>query len=366
MIGVRRRNGAIAAAARSMSSGVTSTPASGDEVGAGSHRVTPPFWVNREQSTSEQAQGTAKLCFRLVELQHLRSFVTAARLGSFNAAAQELNYTGPAISQHVAALEQELGVEILTRHARGVVVTPAGDVLLRRAVELLDLAAGAAHEVRLAARTPSVVRVGAFSTAAQFLLPPVLTAVLTERPNVELVLIDREPPDGFADVVAGRLDVMVTHAYSGTDAAVPAQLVSEPLLRDDLVLLVPATHSFGDTVRLGDLVGERWISGPSEAQNHVALEWASARAGFVPEVAFETTDYAVTMTLVANGLGLAFVPRLILASAPTGLRIVDVSDATDLHRLISVVHRDPVRSEVVEVLLRELRIAAAAAAKMPT
>lgn len=299
-----------------------------------------------------------------MELHHLRSFVAAVRLGSFNSAAQELNYTGPAISQHVVALERELGVELLTRHARGVMPTVAGEVLDLRAQQLLDLADGVAHEVRSTARAPSTVRIGAFSTAAQFLLPPVLTSVLTARPGLELVLIDREPPDGFTDVVAGRLDVMVTHAYSGSEVSVPPPLAVEPLLHDDLVLLVPAAHWAVDDVALSELAGERWISGPPDAQNQIALEWAAHTAGFVPDVAFETTDYAVTITLVANGLGPAFVPKLIVGSVPDGVRQVRVSGGHGLHRMISVVHRDPVRSDAVALVIDKLRAQAAAPAKM--
>ncbi|MDW3214338.1 MAG: LysR family transcriptional regulator [Ilumatobacteraceae bacterium] len=299
-----------------------------------------------------------------MELHHLRSFVATARLGSFNAAAHQLSYTGPAIAQHVAALERELGVELLTRHPRGVTPTVAGEVLHDRARHLLDLADGVAHEVRLTARAPSTVRIGAFSTAAQFLLPPVLTSVLTARPGLELVLIDREPPDGFADVVAGRLDVMVTHAYSGSDVSVPPPLAAEPLLRDDLVLLVPTAHWAADGVALSALAGERWVSGPPDAQNQVALEWAARAAGFVPDVAFETTDYAVTMTLVANGLGPAFVPRLIVGSAPAGVREVTVTGDRGLHRMISIVHRDPVRSDTVALVIEELRARVSGPGKM--
>lgn len=305
-----------------------------------------------------------KLSFVLVELHHLRSFVESVHLGSFSAAADALSYTGPAISQHVAALENELGVSLLTRHARGVVPTVAGAVLDGRARELLDLADGVAHEVRLAARTPTTVRIGAFSTAAQFLLPAVLTTVLTARPGLELVLIDREPPDGFADVVAGRLDVMVTHVYTGNEVDMPRTLAVEHLLRDELVLLVPTGHWAGVEVALADLADERWVSGPPDAQNHIALEAAARAAGFVPEVAFETTDYAVTMTLVANGLGPAFVPRLIIESAPVGVRPVTVTGADDMYRMISVVHRDPVRSDTVALVIDELRARAHDADKM--
>lgn len=292
-----------------------------------------------------------------MELHHLRSFVAAVELGSFNAAAQALSYTGPAISQHVGALEAELGVALLTRHARGVVTTPAGDVLERRARHLLDIADGVAHEVRAAAHAPQRVRIGAFSTAAQFLLPPVLSSLITSHPELELVLIDREPPEGYGDVLSGRLDLTVTHVYPGNEPPDGTGLRIEPLLDDDLLLLVPADHWATDGVRLADLARERWVSGPPDAQNHIALEWAAARAGFTPEVSFETTDYAVTMTLVANGLGPAFVPRLILPSIPDGVRLVELDPADDVEftRSISLVTRDPIANETVGLVVDRLR-----------
>ena len=299
-----------------------------------------------------------------MELHHLRSFVRAVELGSFNAAAASLNYTGPAISQHVGALEIELGVAVLTRQARGVAPTAAGAVLYERAVQLLDLADGVVHEVREAGLAPTTVRVGAFSTAAQFLLPPVLSNLLTTHPGLEVVLIDREPPEGFADVRAGRLDVTVTSRYSGIEPIDPHGLSVETLVRDPLVLLVPTDHSATDGIGLEMLANERWISGPPDAQNHIALAWVSAQAGFVPEVAFETTDYAVTMTLVANGLGPAFVPQLILGRLPDGVRPVVLADDRGLERVISLVYREPVRSDTLGLVLDELRSAGDAAAMM--
>ena len=302
------------------------------------------------------------MCF--VELHHLRSFLAAVELGSFNAAAASLNYTGPAISQHVAALEHELGVAVLVRQPRGVAPTPAGLVLHERARHLLDLVDGVVDDVRRAAIAPTSVRVGAFSTAAQFLLPPVLSRLLTSHPDLEVVLIDREPPEGFADVHAGRLDVTVTHHYSGVEPVDPQGLIVETLLRDRLVLLVPEVHPARDGAALAAFASERWISGPPTAQNHVALEWAAARAGFVPEVAFETTDYAVTTTLVASGVGPAFVPALTLGRLPDGVRAVALDDEPGLERVISLVYREPVRGDALALVLDELRDAGRAAGKM--
>ncbi|MEJ7801431.1 MAG: LysR substrate-binding domain-containing protein, partial [Ilumatobacter sp.] len=254
------------------------------------------------------------------------------------------------------------GATVLTRQARGVSPTAAGAVLYERAVQLLDLADGVVQEVREVALTPTIVRVGAFSTAAQFLLPAVLSKLLTTHPGLEVVLIDREPPEGFADVRAGRLDVTITHCYSGIEPIEPQGLGVETLLRDPLVLLVPTGHSAVDGVKLDALADERWVSGPPEAQNHIALEWAAAHAGFVPEVAFETTDYAVTMTLVANGLGPAFVPQLILDRVPDGVRRVELADDPGLERVISLVYREPVRSDTLGLVLDELRAVGRAAA----
>jgi DNA-binding transcriptional LysR family regulator len=121
----------------------------------------------------------------VLDLTRLRSFVSAAQLGSFAAAADLLDYTAPAVSQHVAALERDLDCELLIRGPRGVKTTDAGAVLLERAEQLLNQARLTELAVRQASGQIRALRVGSFPTGAQHLLPPASqqSAVSTQRPT---------------------------------------------------------------------------------------------------------------------------------------------------------------------------------------
>src|SRR5690242_6107665 len=81
------------------------------------------------------------------ELEELRLFVAVARSGSFTAAGAELNYTQSAVSRRIASLEQDAGGPLFERLPRGVRPTPAGLILHRHALEVLDRMAAADREL---------------------------------------------------------------------------------------------------------------------------------------------------------------------------------------------------------------------------
>ena len=291
-----------------------------------------------------------------MKLQHLRSFVAAVDFGSFAAAADELSYTGPAISQHVAALESEFGAELLDRHARGVTPTPAGLVLRDRAIELLTTADGIGREVQLAAGEPRQIMIGSLPTGAQHLVAPVLPAFRAAHPDVEVVLIDREPPDGYLDVLAGTVDVLITHQYPGMPKPESLGLHREPVLDERLIGLVHRDHPAATATSLADLADTVWVSGPTGRPNRVALEAAAEQAGFVPKVGFDTTDYSVTLTLAQAGLGPTFLPSSVARSDPNdALAELAIAGTEIMVRTISAVYKRPVRSAVLSDLLAALR-----------
>jgi DNA-binding transcriptional LysR family regulator len=293
-----------------------------------------------------------------VELQRLRSFVESARLGSFAAAAQALGYTAPAVSQHVALLERELACELLVRGARGVRTTPPGEILRTRAERLLSDAHLAELAVREAAGQLRSLRVGAFPSAAQHLLPDALSALRAAHPEVELTLLHFEPPDGLTQLATGEVDVVITHRYPGVTWAAPTGIRLQPLREDPLELIVPHDHSLGRRKRVDIAVlrDETFISGTSNDPNRIALETACASARFAPQVAYETIDYAVTATLVAKGFGIALVPRLMCSTNDQALaRIAIHANQRQLTRQISFAYRVGEHSPVIFELLGQLR-----------
>ena len=144
----------------------------------------------------------------MLDLKLLTTFREVAVRGSFSDAAAALDFTQPAVSQHISRLEATLGVRVLERNARGVSLTPAGEVLVRHASALLDAARRAEEAVRDAAGIGRAqVRVGAFPSAAAGLLPGATRELRARRPDAELTLQVIEEEPALDALLAGRIDV---------------------------------------------------------------------------------------------------------------------------------------------------------------
>ncbi len=125
----------------------------------------------------------------MLDLKLLTTFREVAVRGSFSDAAVALDFTQPAVSQHISRLEATLGVRVLERSARGVSLTPAGEVLVRHASALLDAARRAEEAVRETAGVGRAqIRVAAFPSAASGLLPGATRELRNRRPDAELTL----------------------------------------------------------------------------------------------------------------------------------------------------------------------------------
>ena len=115
------------------------------------------------------------------------------------------------------------------------------------------------------------------------------------------------------------------------------------LATDPLMLMVPAHHQLASRSRIEitQLRNEVFISGTADDPNRVALASACARAGFTPQVAFETADYAATASMVRHGFAVAVVPRLAWPAGTHGVARLSLrgEDGGILARHISLAQR---------------------------
>src|SRR5438105_3166500 len=122
-----------------------------------------------------------------LNLHHLRLFAAVAQRRSFTAAAAALNISQPAISKALAELERSTGLPLVDRSGKAVRLTDAGVALYDRARELFGIEQAAEQELReIRGLEHGVLRVGASTTIATYLLPPILSAFRTRHPRVEL------------------------------------------------------------------------------------------------------------------------------------------------------------------------------------
>jgi DNA-binding transcriptional LysR family regulator len=288
----------------------------------------------------------------MIDAAGLRVMRAIAEEGSFTAAAAALGYTQPAISQMVRRLEQRTGTVLVERMGRNVRLTEAGEVLARHAGPVLAALDAAEEEVAaIAGLRSGRVRLMAFPSASATLVPRALALVKERFPDVSISFTEAEPPESIAALKAGDCDLAVAFSYEGTDVTRGEDdldaFVTTPLLDDDVRLAVPRGHAVADqdVVDLADLSGDAWIAGCPRCRGHL-VQLADA-AGFRPDVTYETEDYVAVMGLVAEGLGVALIPDLILRTVqhddvvalplrPASRRTIIAVTTPDLQRVPAV------------------------------
>ncbi|MDT9682220.1 LysR family transcriptional regulator [Streptomyces sp. TRM76323] len=260
----------------------------------------------------------------------LRTFVTVSRLASFPAAARELGCTQAAVARHVAALERELGLPLLTR--RPVVPTVAGARLLEHAVPLLlRLDAARADLARLVAAPAGELAVAAAPLAVG---PRLLAALPAATARVTLRVRPRDAiaaalADGTADLglvdglaVTGDPLPLSGTAPTGGTAPLTALRVTEAPLAVHLPAGHPLAHRPG--LRIGELTAARWLDAPAAGLPLDQLRAAHGTYGFRPALRYEGTDVHTLTALAAAGQGLALLPATVPAApAATAVPLVE-------------------------------------------
>jgi len=257
----------------------------------------------------------------------LQVFHAVATTGSFSRAAREvLHISQPAVSNHVHALEEELGVLLLERVGKRVILTEAGAIVQRYAEQVLGLA----HETQRALRElqglqRGTLRLGASSTPGIYLLPPVLAVFVQRYPGITLELEIANSQRVIDGVLARQWDL----GMIGIPLAHP-QLHVEPYWRDTLVLIVAPQHRLATrpTVTLADLVGETWISREAGSASGQAVHDVLNGAHLVQDHTLVLQGSEGVKQAVMAGLGIAMVSRFaVTLEVQQGvLRVVPLTD----------------------------------------
>jgi DNA-binding transcriptional LysR family regulator len=270
----------------------------------------------------------------MYDLNRVRVLQAVAERGSFSAAADALDYTQSAVSKQVAALERETGLALIDRGVRPCRTTDAGRALLDHARAAVGhLAAAEAEIAAIAGVRSGTLRLGAFGSAGPMVLVPAVAEFHRRHPGVALSLIEADPPEAIALVGAGELDLAVVYDYAQGTTELDGQLEVTNLMEDEFELVVPTAHPLARRrrVSLADLAEERWlfprsIGGVSSTYNRL-MRGACAVAGFEPDILFEINDCQTAQGFVAQGMGVAVLPRLAIHPRHAGVTVRRLAEA---------------------------------------
>ncbi|GGE21313.1 LysR family transcriptional regulator [Aureimonas endophytica] len=260
-----------------------------------------------------------------MNLRFLETFVLAARLNSFSAAAEKLNTTQAAASNRIATLERELGVRLFDRDTRGIRLTPEGRRALDLAEEIVRLSAGFREAVSNPAALLGTVRIGASDTIAYSWLPELIRRMRRRYPSVGIdVNIDtslnlaKQIEEGRIDlgIIMGPVNAPIVHSIE--ICTFTSCWVASTSLE------LPATG-----LELADIAAYPLLTFSTGSQPHKALLRLLSGAGLDQFQIYNSNSLAIMTRMVSSGVGIGALPLVLVDDlVKAGVaRILDIAPA---------------------------------------
>jgi DNA-binding transcriptional LysR family regulator len=297
-----------------------------------------------------------------LSLRQLMSFRAVADEGSFHGAADSLDYTQSAVSQHVMGLETALGVRLFDRGRgrRTVELTEAGRLLLRHVETITDrLQAARADLLAYAAGETGTLRVGVYQSVGTKVLPAIIGRFAEAWPGVEVQLSEAASDEGLMDMVEpGRLDLTF-----GVLPLPEGPFGGVELMHDPFVLVTAKASPLAGFAGMPtlQLIGEQRLIGFRSCRSTKWVESQLRASGFEPNFVFRSEDNGTVQAMASAGLGTAIVPLMAVDRSDPTIAIIP----TDLEprRIALMWHRDRYRSPAarafVEIALEVCAVLAA-------
>jgi LysR family hca operon transcriptional activator len=243
-----------------------------------------------------------------MELRHLRYFIAVAETGSLTEAAERRLHTAqPSLSRQIRDLEYQVGVELLSRSARGVELTAAGRAFLDHARLALAQVDAAGEAARRAAQPAKRTFTLGFLTGQEMdWLPEAMRILRDELPNIEVTVSSQYSPDLAAALMRGKLDL----AFLRPELNV-VDLTFKTVTKEPLVVIMPSDHRLAShaAIRVQEIVGETFISVSNTAPVlRTVIDEYLKRSGIDITPDHEVDNLAMAMSLVASTRGVALLP----------------------------------------------------------
>lgn len=278
----------------------------------------------------------------MLDVRRLRLLREVKLRGTLAAVADALAYSPSSVSQQLTLLEKEVGVPLLEKAGRRVLLTPQAELLVARAAEVLDTLERAEGELAASLTTVSgTVRLAVFQSAAHAVIPQALTILAADYPELRVEMTEREPDAGLFEVSARDFDLVIAEQYPGHTRERRPDLDRVHLVTDVIRLAtarrgasrkaaapnqeISGTATDARTVEaLADAATLPWVMEP---QGTAARAWATQlcrAAGFEPDVRFETADLMAHIRLIRSGNAVGLLPDLVWAGESPTVRLLEL------------------------------------------
>ncbi|TDU03207.1 DNA-binding transcriptional LysR family regulator [Streptomyces sp. 846.5] len=298
----------------------------------------------------------------MIDTRRLRTLRAVADHRTVTAAAAALYLTPSAVSQQLAALEHEVGHQLLVRDGRGVRLTAAGEILVAHSNTVLaQLERAEAELAAYSAGDAGEVTVASFATGIAAVVAPAMTALGVTDPGIRIRVRDAEGDASLMMVLDGHADLAVAVEYRGAPREDDQRLSRVPLYAEPFDAVLPEGHRLagGERVSVADLADEPWIGPYPGNPCHEVVMLACEFAGFQPRVTHSSDDFRAVAALAGAGAGVALVPRSALRGVDLpGVVVLPVAGDPATRRVFAAVRRGAEQHPLIRPVLHALRSAA--------
>lgn len=253
--------------------------------------------------------------------------------GTIAQVAEALRQSPSSVSQQLSQLEREVGVALLHRVGRRVVLTPQAEILVGHTEAVLARLELAASELEASLdEAVGAVRIGIFQSAALALMPRMLLRLRQEHPLIRVEMAQREPGTALSATPIGDVDLVVAEQYPGHAAPWHGELDRVPLTSDRIRLATPPSGPLSEVTTIAEAARAPWTMEPDDVASRHWAEQACRIAGFEPDVRYETPDLQAQIDLVEAGLAVALIPDLMWLGRQADVLLHELED--DPRRLV--------------------------------
>lgn len=265
-----------------------------------------------------------------MDIKTLKSFISVAKHKSFSQAARELNTVQPAISRHISALEAELGVNLFNRNSRDVIITQAGEQLLKDANEILTLTEQAKTQVQRAHNGEvGTLNIAYLSSACLAFMATLISTYKSQFPHVHITLFEMTVTEQTEALKNEQVDIAFSRPLPNSIAD---DFISHTIYIDTLVAIVNKNHSLAGkkSVNLTQLKNEKFILFNRDEALGLFDETITQckQAGFSPNIISQPRHMQTLVTEVAADLGVAIAPYCVRKLYSNGCHFIKLKGVT--------------------------------------
>ena len=296
-----------------------------------------------------------------MDFARLRTLRELSLRKTMAAVAEALLISPSAVSQQIAQLEDETGVELVERRGRGVRLTPAGQRLADHAGRVIGILEEAKTDLaEIKKIVAGELRVSAFPSVAASLIPPTIRAMSARFPDLATIFEEMEPDDSLAALRAWQTDVAIVDDLTTSASLSETQVEMLHLLDDHLHVMLPHDHPLAERphLTLPELATERWVLDTTSATYSDMIVGACRNAGFDPIVNARCHSFEVVRAMVEAGCSVSINPGLRGRDYIGTLRLKEIRPIIT-RRIFAAFRSGEKRNPAIAEFVGELRAVAA-------